>query len=129
MPILGLESAIQAITHMKREAQHPSAQTVSRVTAHMISAVQTNFNEGGRPKWKPRKRSYPHPPLMKTKRLYRSIGEIRRANGGEIEIGTAVEYAGYQHDGTKRIDARPFFTWTDRDIEMIRDILIESFDL
>lgn len=131
--IEGMAALQHRLTRLLREVDQPSPSTVSRVTSHLITSVQTNFTSGGRPGWTPRKRSYPHPPLMKTKALYNSIGTIHRVEHGTIEVGTTCEYAGYQHGGTKKngqqaIDPRPFMVWQDSDIEVIASIILEEID-
>ena len=106
---------IQAALH---DPSRPFAASETLITA----SIATNFTSGGRPTWPPRRHSYPHPPLLKTRRLFHSIGEIRRQTAQQLELGTAVEYAGYQQDGTSRIDPRPFVMFQDEDCDAIQQV-------
>ena len=58
--------------------------------------------------WKPRKKKYKHPPLLKTTNMWDSINS--KVTGPDtVVVGTPHAYALYHQHGTKNMPARPFF--------------------
>ncbi len=58
--------------------------------------------------WAPRKKDYPHPPLLKTTNMWNSITSKVTAPD-TVVVGTPHKYAIYHQFGTKNMPARPFF--------------------
>ncbi len=53
----------------------------------------------------------PHTEIVDTGRLFESIqAAVKRdsQNAFSVDVGTDVEYAQYVHDGTSRVESRPF---------------------
>ena len=73
----------------------------------LVEAVQEKMLYGyhtphGRP---------PHTEIVDTGRLFESIqAAVKRdsQNAFSVDVGTDVEYAQYVHDGTSRVESRPF---------------------
>lgn len=102
--------------------------------------IAENFGEAadaaGKP-WPPRKRAYPHPPLIKTGRLLSSIagratGLVAAVSGAEgdhhwdvgereASLGTSVEYAKAHEFGVpaRNLPARPFANISSETCDMI----------
>lgn len=85
-----------------------NSQTAMRNAADMlVEAVQEKMLYGyhtphGRP---------PHTEIVDTGRLFESIqAAVKRdsQNAFSVDVGTDVEYARYVHDGTSRVEGRPF---------------------
>ena len=132
----GIEELRQWVDDMNARCQHPEPPFV-QAERRIYESVGANYAAGGRPTWPPRKRSYPHPPLIKTGAMRdSSTGSGRRelrisAAISELELEPTVHYADYQHSGTHnadgswRIDPRPFFYYQDADIDAICDVFID----
>lgn len=58
--------------------------------------------------------------LRETSRLFNSIGYDVR--GSEARVFTNVEYARYHQFGTRKMSARPFLGFSDRDVREINGI-------
>ena len=58
--------------------------------------------------WAPRKKDYPHLPLLKTTNMWNSITSKVTAPD-TVVVGTPHKYAIYHQFGTKNMPARPFF--------------------
>lgn len=85
-----------------------NSQTAMQNAADMlVEAVQEKMLYGyhtphGRP---------PHTEIVDTGRLFESIqAAVKRdsQNAFSVDVGTDVEYAQYVHDGTSRVESRPF---------------------
>jgi phage gpG-like protein len=63
--------------------------------------------------WAPRKKDYPHPPLLKTTNMWNSITSKVTAPD-TVVVGTPHKYAIYHQFGTKNMPARPFFPIDER---------------
>jgi len=75
------------------------------VKSFQTGGGQTDASKGS---WRPRKRSYTHPILVKSGRLMRSI-KIRRQRHDRVVFGTTgVPYANYHNEGTNRLPKREF---------------------
>lgn len=81
------------------------------MTEHEKEIWRTHGSSVGRP-WPDRVSDPPNPPLLRTRRLYRSLtnrsasgGAIRRATAHILEFGTTVDYAEYIQDGTDKMDS------------------------
>lgn len=83
------------------------APLMRNLAAIMKTAVQENFIQEGRPKWKPSKRAGQHggQTLRDTGRLFRSI--IDRSDDHSATVGTNVRYAPWLHFGTRPYEIKP----------------------
>lgn len=78
--------------------------------------------------WAPRKDDLPHPLMVRTGKMLRSIRE-RRSAVAEYISGVASltpDYPKFHHTGTRRMPARPFVGVGRKDAEEIGD-LIDTF--
>lgn len=107
-----------------------------------IESVQTNFDQGGRPRWVElaaetiRKRG-PGEPLRDEGILAASVSSPKEHEGGVFEIdnfsvetGTNLKYAGPQHHGTRdgHIPPRPFMFLQELDEDRIETLLVGFLD-
>lgn len=84
-----------------------SQQAMNDAAAMLVEAVQEKMMYGystlhGRP---------PHTEIVDTGRLFDSIqAEVKRdsQNAFSVTVGTDVPYAVYVHDGTRKLESRPF---------------------
>lgn len=83
------------------------APLMRNLAAIMKAAVQENFIQEGRPKWKPSKRARQQggQTLRDSGRLFRSI--IDSSDDHSAQVGTNVRYAPHLHFGTKPHDIKP----------------------
>jgi len=111
-------------------------EALHNIGARMLSSVQENFEEEGRPeKWVPRKDKKPHPILRSdSNNLFGSIHPT--VQGDEVKVGTLVEYAAIHQFGGETgkgyktvIPARPYLMLQDEDnaaiIELLEDYITE----
>ena len=76
------------------------------VAAYAQDAIK---NPGLRPSpWAPRKKSYKHPPLLRSTGMYNKIS-YRVTGRGTVIVGSPHVYSIYHQMGTKKMPARPFF--------------------
>lgn len=99
-----------------------------KIAGIMHDAVEQNFEEEGRPKWKPSKRALKHKgkTLQDTGSLAVSIS--MRYDNKSAQVGTNKKYAAIHQFGGKAgrgrkvtIPARPFLKLTDNDLEEIKE--------
>jgi phage virion morphogenesis protein len=98
----------------------------------MHDAVMENFEQEGRPKWKPSKRAQKQggQTLQDTGSLAASISS--RHDNNSAQVGTNKKYAAIHQFGGKAgrgtkvtIPARPFLKLTDSDLEEIKEAVKE----
>ncbi|PJG83775.1 phage virion morphogenesis protein [Caviibacterium pharyngocola] len=101
------------------------------IAGTMESAVLTNFDQGGRPKWQGLKYREGMP-LVDTENLMGSI--TSHYDNDNAIVGTNVAYAAIHHFGGKAgrgqkvdIPARPFLTLTPQDEDDIADGIQDYF--
>lgn len=86
-----------------------SQTAMDKAATMLVEAVQEKMLYGyhtahGRP---------PHTEIVDTGRLFESIqASVKRdsQNAFSVDVGTDVPYAIYVHDGTTRVESRPFIT-------------------
>jgi phage gpG-like protein len=85
-----------------------------------ISSVRRNFEEGGRPPWKPLKKGS-RKPLVNTGSLRDSVRAEISADG--LSIGSPLPYAPFHQLGTRHIPARPFLVIQPEDITALEEAI------
>lgn len=103
------------------------------------AGILENFQKSQRStgaKWPPRKRRYPHPILIKTKKLMQSVtregapGHVESVSSRSAASGTSVFYAPFHQFGTKKLPPRQFEELSDATVDMmceeLADYLIEN---
>ena len=94
-----------------------------------LRSIRKNFDDGGRPKsWPKRKTRYSgrrrrNKLLIDTGQLVNSL--TYQATNQHVDIGTNVEYAATHHFGRGGIPARPFLMLQDEDDRPIRDAILD----
>lgn len=86
-------------TNSRTAMQNAADMLVEAVQEKMLYGYHTPH---GRP---------PHTEIVDTGRLFESIqAAVKRdsQNAFSVDVGTDVEYAQYVHDGTSRVESRPF---------------------
>lgn len=86
-------------TNSQTAMQNAADMLVEAVQEKMLYGYHTSH---GRP---------PHTEIVDTGRLFESIqAAVKRdsQNAFSVDVGTDVEYAQYVHDGTSRVESRPF---------------------
>ena len=89
----------QAVQQLAYRIEHPQ-QMLQEVGVYLMSSIQRNFQEGGRPiRWKPSRRAIDQSgqTLRDTGRLANSI--TMRVAEKSLKIGTNVKYAAIHHFG------------------------------
>ena len=84
--------------------------------------------------WAPRKRPYPHPPLMKTQTMAMAAtglgsGSIGTIEGRVLRVGVssgAVAYAPFHQFGTGRMVARPFVGASEQTLDICGEIIADA---
>ena len=84
--------------------------------------------------WAPRKRPYPHPPLMKTQTMAMAAvglgsGSVGTIEGRVLRVGVssgAVAYAPFHQFGTGRMVARPFMGASEQTLDACGEILADA---
>lgn len=121
--------ATNALAEAKTELQRG-------MRAGFNSSIDVETGEG----WAPRKRKYPHPPLMKSGAMMQAAtgggaGSIARVQQQELEVGVsgdAIKYANYQQGGTKNKDgslrmvARPFVGASAETLDLIGEKVADA---
>lgn len=85
----------------------------------LVRRARANFEEGGKPPWRPVQRT--GRPLVLTGRLAASVRSAR----DEPAVETTVPYAGVHQYGTSRVPARPFLTVQPADADEIAEIVAD----
>lgn len=106
-----------------------------KVSGEMLDAVETNFAQEGRPKWKRLKDStrerrelrgyWPGKILQVTGHLASSIS--KKHTRTDAIVGTNVRYARYLQYGTNNMPARPFLKLTQKDLAEIKKLIKYEF--
>ncbi len=103
-----------------------------KIAGIMHDAVEENFEQEGRPKWKPSKRA-----MKQSGKTLQDTGQMAKSVTEEYDndsalVGTNKKYAAIQHFGGKAgrgkkvtIPARPFLKLTDSDLEEIKEAVKE----
>jgi len=108
-----------------REPLHAALELV------IIPSIRTNFNVGGRPKWRKLSEPYatyrlPKPILVQTgnlKAAATSMANWSITRDSAVMTGVdSVRYAGYHQTGTWKMPARPFAELQPEDVEHIVQI-------
>lgn len=103
-----------------------------KIAGIMKDAVEENFEQEGRPRWKPSKRAMKQggKTLQDTGQMAASVSE--EYDNDSARVGTNKKYAAIQHFGGKAgrgkkvtIPARPFLKLTDGDLEDIKEAVKE----
>jgi phage virion morphogenesis protein len=107
-----------------------------KIAGIMHDAVEENFEQEGRPKWKPSKRAKKQGGktlqdtglMAKVSSSYDNNSAVVGSNRGENGIIAATHHFGTSRAGRKRnirIPARPFLKLTDGDLEEIKEAVKE----
>jgi phage gpG-like protein len=148
--------SVDSYLSMLRERCYKIRPLLRPIGEIILKGIDRNFQEGGRPKWKPLKditlvlrKSYKvgrgrpmlgtitsgfgTDPLIRTGRLRKS--PKMKIYPNRVEIGTDVPYAALHEKGgtiinhlgkTSYVDKRPFLTVTDKEVKEITD-LVENY--
>ncbi len=126
------DSQVKAMLSQLQERAKDCKPAFNFIGQIVRNSIIKNFQEGGRPKWKPSKRALKQSgqTLLNTGRLRDSINSKAFAN--RAEIGTNVVYAAIHQFGGKAgrgkkvtIPARPFFMVQDEDWTEIKAALTD----
>ena len=84
--------------------------------------------------WAPRKRKYPHPPLMKSGAMMQAAtgggaGSIARVQQQQLDVGVSgsvIGYAALHQDGTTGMAARPFVGASAETLDLIGEKIADA---
>jgi phage gpG-like protein len=99
----------------------------SQVRAFREAFLFGGHQTRGGQRWVERKRNYPHPLLLKTGALRRSLGRRPIRNRGVALVADA-EYAGFHQEGTKHLPARKIVDITDSDLNKLTKLLKRNLE-
>jgi phage gpG-like protein len=123
-----IEAAIELLGINLNDFREPLKASLELV---IMPSIATNFQTGGRPKWKPLSESWrlkrtPGPILVQTGAMFEATQSITNWDVDHNSItmtGVAsAPYAGYHQAGTRRMPARPFVMYQPEDVENIVQI-------
>lgn len=116
---------------IKRQSLRPALVKMKRIGERSIGENFRGARRSTGEKWAPRKRKYPHPPLIKTGRMMRSA--TREGTEGHIEevgqrhawSGSSVFYSKFHQFGNSRLPARQFEELPDSAVDMMGEALAD----
>lgn len=126
--IAAIEAAIDLLGRNLDDFQEPLRASLELV---IIPSIATNFEVGGRPKWKALSYPYvvhrrPAPILIQTGALFEATQAIQNWDVGPNSITmngiSSVKYANYHQTGTRKMPARPYVMYQPEDVSSITQI-------
>lgn len=120
-----LQAAIDLLGRQFDDFKEPLETSVELV---ILPSIRTNFEVGGRPKWRPLSEPYrthrlPGPILVQTGALFAAATAMANwtvtRDSAEMTGVDSAAYAGYHQSGTREMPARPFALLQDEDVENI----------
>jgi len=120
----GLKAVQKKLGEIRKGLKN-SKPILDEIADSAIKNYKQNFKEKGKrleAPWPPRKRSYPHPILVKTGKLKRGFKKESVTNKKAV-ITNPVEYAKYHQFGTRKLPIRKIIGYS----KVIRDIIIGKY--
>lgn len=126
--ISAIEAAIDLLGRNLDDFQEPLRASLELV---IIPSIATNFEVGGRPKWKALSYPYsvyrrPAPILIQTGALFQSTQSMQNWDVGPNSVSmngiSNVNYANYHQTGTRKMPARPYVMFQPEDVASIAQI-------
>lgn len=120
-----LQAAIELLGRQLDDFREPLQAALEIV---IIPSIRTNFDVGGRPKWRPLSEPYrtyrlPGPILVQSGALRTAATSIGNwtvtPNAVELTGIDSVKYASYHQSGTRKMPARPYVMYQPEDADAI----------
>lgn len=111
----------KSLKKLQEEIDRLPPEVYTSIADLALKSVQTNFELGGRPSTWERKKNGEPSFLQKTGALKESINTT--VQGNTIEIGSPLDYAVFNQEGTGHIPSRPFILLQKEDEEEIENIV------